>query len=201
MEKEALREKEILQENEERKETEQKTEEVAEKPMTHEEIAQLVQAEAEKLMAKHLQEQKQKTEKPKPKTLGQLANVSKEKSEQEIRIELLEEQLAQYKLANTKAEVSKVLSDRDLDANLVDLVVVSDDAEECIKRVDMLDKIFKKMIQKDRASYLKSDPPKSSQGATKGAFTREEFKRLSLDQQQKLYEQDRALYLELTKRG
>lgn len=195
-------EKETLQENEEIREAEQKGDDAQEKSITREGIAQLIQAEAEKLIAKHLQEERQKTEKlDKQKSLSQLGEAAKEKSEQEIRIELLEEQLAQYKLANTKAEVSKVLADRDLDANLVDLVVVSDDAEECIKRVDMLDKIFKKMIQKDRASYLKSDPPKSSQGATKGAFTREEFKRLSLDQQQKLYEQDRALYLELTKRG
>ena len=180
---------------EEKPQTENKT-------FTQEEVIKLIQSESDKRVSQALATQQKKYEKEiaKQKTLSGLDEAARAKVENEQKIADLEEQLQQYKIASTKAEISKVLGNRGLDVNLVDFVVSSDDTDECLEKIETLDRIFKAMVKKEVDSRLKANggTPKASTIGLDGQITKEEFKRMSIKEQQALYINNKALYDELS---
>jgi len=180
---------------EENQQTENKT-------FTQEEVIKLIQSESDKRVSQALATQQKKFEKElaKQKSLSGLDEEARAKAENEQKIADLEEQLQQYKIASTKAEISKVLGNRGLDVNLVDFVVSSDDTDECLEKIETLDKIFKAMVKKEVDARLKTngDKPKSSVGLD-GNITKDEFKKMTIREQQALYTNNKALYDELSK--
>lgn len=171
------------------------------KTFTQDEVVKLIQSEADKRVSQALATQQKKFEKElvKQKSLIGLDEQARAKAESEQKIADLEEQLQQYKLANTKAEISKVLSNRGLDANLVDFIVTTDDTDECLGKIETLDRIFKAMVKKEIDTRLKSNSPKNSVGL-EGNITKEQFRNMSLSEQAALAANNRTLYDELIKR-
>ena len=157
------------------------------KTFTQDEVVKLIQSEADKRVSQA------------QKSLRGLDKQARAKAESEQKIADLEEQLQQYKLANTKAEISKVLSNRGLDANLVDFIVTTDDTDECLGKIETLDRIFKAMVKKEIDTRLKSNSPKNSVGL-EGNITKEQFRNMSLSEQAALAANNRTLYDELIKR-
>ena len=171
------------------------------KTYTQDEVLKLIQSESDKRVSEALKTQQKKFEKElnKQKSLVGLDEQSRLKAEQEQKIADLEEELNKYKLANTKAEISKVLNNRGLDANLVDFVVTSNDTDECLEKIETLDKIFKSMLKREIDNRLKSNSPKNSIGLD-GNITKEQFHNMSLKEQSDLAKNNRELYNELIKR-
>lgn len=171
------------------------------KTYTQDEVLKLIQSESDKRVTEALKTQRVKFEKElnKQKSLVGLDEQARLKAEQEQRISDLQEELSKYKLANTKAEISKVLNNRGLDANLVDFVVTSEDTDECLEKIETLDKIFKAMLKKEIDSRLKSNLPKNSIGLDSN-ITKEQFQKMSLAEQSALAKNNKTLYDELIKR-
>lgn len=171
------------------------------KTYTQDEVLKLIQSESDKRVSEALKTQQRKFEKElnKQKSLVGLDEQARLKAEQEQRISDLQEELSKYKLANTKAEISKVLNNRGLDANLVDFVVTSEDTDECLEKIETLDKIFKAMLKKEIDSRLKSNSPKNSIGLDSN-ITKEQFQKMTLAEQSALAKNNKALYDELIKR-
>ena len=171
------------------------------KTYTQDEVLKLIQSESDKRVSEALKTQQKKFEKElnKQKSLVGLDEQARLKAEQEQRISDLQEELSKYKLANTKAEISKVLNNRGLDANLVDLVVTSEDTDECLEKIETLDKIFKAMLKKEIDNRLKSNSPKNSIGLDSN-ITKEQFQKMSLAEQSALAKNNKTLYDELIKR-
>lgn len=171
------------------------------KTYTQDEVLKLIQSESDKRVTEALKTQRVKFEKElnKQKSLVGLDEQARLKAEQEQRISDLQEELSKYKLANTKAEISKVLNNRGLDANLVDFVVTSEDTDECLEKIETLDKIFKAMLKKEIDSRLKSNSPKNSIGLDSN-ITKEQFQKMSLAEQSALAKNNKTLYDELIKR-
>ncbi len=171
------------------------------KTFTQAEVLKLIQSESDKRVSEALKTQQKKFEKElnKQKSLVGLDEQARLKAEQEQRISDLQEELSKYKLANTKAEISKVLNNRGLDANLVDFVVTSEDTDECLEKIETLDKIFKAMLKKEIDSRLKSNSPKNSIGLDSN-ITKEQFQKMSLAEQSALAKNNKTLYDELIKR-
>lgn len=171
---------------------------------TKEELLQLLQSETDKRVQQALKTQQKKYEKEikNQKSLIGLDEESRTQAEKDQRISDLEEELGKYRLSNTKAEISKVLNNRGLDANLVDFVVTTDDTDECLERIEALDKIFKAMLKKEVDARLRtnSSTPKGSTVGLDGTVTRESFAKMSLAEQAALATNNRQLYDELTKR-
>ena len=171
---------------------------------TKDEVLQLIQSESDKRVQQALKTQQKKHEKElsKQKSLVGRDPEAREEIEKDQRISELEEMLSEFKLSNTKAEISKVLNNRGLDANLVDFVVTTDDAEECLEKIETLDKIFKAMLKKEVDARLKAGAttPKSSAAGLVGNITREQFAKMPLTEQAKVAKNNRQLYDELTKR-
>ena len=171
------------------------------KTYTQDEVLKLIQSESDKRVTEALKTQQKKFEKElnKQKSLVGLDEQARLKAEQQQRISDLQEELSKYKLANTKAEISKVLNNRGLDANLVDFVVTSEDTDECLEKIETLDKIFKAMLKKEIDSRLKSNSPKNSIGLDSN-ITKEQFQKMSLAEQSALAKNNKTLYDELIKR-
>lgn len=171
------------------------------KTYTQDEVLKLIQSESDKRVSEALKTQQKKFEKElnKQKSLVGLDEQARLKAEQEQRISDLQEELSKYKLANTKAEISKVLNNRGLDANLVDFVVTSEDTDECLEKIETLDKIFKAMLKKEIDNRLKSNSPKNSIGLDSN-ITKEQFQKMSLAEQSALAKNNKTLYDELIKR-
>ena len=174
---------------------------------TKEEVLQLLQSESDKRVQQALKTQQKRYEKElgKQKNLKNLTGLDKDardSAEKDMLISELQERLTELTLSNTKAEISKVLSNRGLDANLVDFVVTTDDTEECLEKIDMLDKIFKAMLKKEVDTRLKAGAttPKSSTAGLDGNITREQFAKMPLTEQAEVAKNNRQLYDELTKR-
>lgn len=171
------------------------------KTYTQDEVLKLIQSESDKRVTEALKTQRVKFEKElnKQKSLVGLDEQARLKAEQEQRISDLQEELSKYKLANTKAEISKVLNNRGLDANLVDFVVTSEDTDECLEKIETLDKIFKAMLKREIDSRLKSNSPKNSIGLDSN-ITKEQFQKMTLAEQSALAKNNKTLYDELIKR-
>lgn len=167
---------------------------------TKEEAFALAQTEAQKALKGQKEKYKKELEKQKKLSLSGMDEEARQKAAQEQRIAELEEQLAEYKLVTTKAEISKILSNRGLDANLVDFVVTTDDTEECMEKIETLEKIIKNIVKKQVDARLKTTSPKNGSGETSGVVTAELFKKMSIAEQNLLYEQNKDLYMELIKR-
>lgn len=170
------------------------------KAYSQEEVLQLIQSEADKRVTEALKKQQKKYEKEltKQKSLVGLDEEARSKAEQEQKIAELQEQLGQYQLAATKAEIAKVLSTRGLDANLVDFVVTSTDQEECLEKIETLDGIFKTMVKKEVDVRLRSTTPKSTFGLN-GEVTKEQFNKMSIREQSLLMQSNPNLVNTLLK--
>lgn len=171
------------------------------KAYTQDEVLALVQSEADKRVSQALatQEKKYLKDLQKQKSLSNLDADERAQAESDMRIQELEEQLLQYSLTNEKAEISKVLANRGLDVNLVDFVVVSDDNNENIERINTLDKIFKTMVKQEVESRIGSSTPKTSTVGLDGATTKEQFMKMSIVEQTDLYNNNKELYMQLSK--
>ena len=127
-----------------------------------------------------------------------LASLSAEERFQEElsqREKALEERERQVALLENKNAASKILSDKGLSIALVDLVI-ADSAEDMKARIDILEKEFNSSIQKEIEKRLSGTTPAKVQ--TKEGMTKEDFKKMSLAQQQQLFKTNTDLYKALT---
>lgn len=181
------------EENDEQgKDTQEEHQKEQSQGVTKEEVAKLI-AEALKGLKKD----------EKKKRLEGLDVKQREKAETSQAIQDLQEELSKYKLANTKAEISKVLNSRGLDAGFSDFIVTSDDEEECLEKINNLEKLFKKAVKSEVDKRLKNigGKIKGSEGsADYGAITKEKFKKMSVSEQNEIFLNNRDLYMELIKK-
>ncbi len=171
------------------------------KTFTQEEVLALIQSEADKRVTQALQKQKRDYEKEiaKQKSLSGLDAEERAKAESQNKIAELEEQLSQFRLSNTKAEISKVLSARGMSAELVDYVVTTEDVEECQAKIEKLDKLFKKMVAEEVTKRLGSTTPKTSTLGLDGQITKEQYSKMTVTEKRHLCENNRELWEALTK--
>ena len=183
-----------IQETQETSQGEQQEEKAT---FSKEDVASLVASEIQKALDK--QNKKNQKEEKRQRSLENLDEEQRAKALQEQRIAELEEEVAKHRLLSTKNEIAKVLGNRGLSVELVDFVVTTDDEDECIEKIDTLEKIFKQMVKDEVNRRLKSTAPKNANTQKETVLTKEMFKKMTLSQQQELYVTNKELYLELSK--
>lgn len=100
-------------------------------------------------------------------------------------------------LAENKAECSKILASKGISADLVDFVVDAD-AETMQANINLLDRAFKDSVKAEVEKRLASESPKGGNGYTDG-MTKEQFRKLSINDQQQLYSENPELYKQMIK--
>ena len=178
---------ETLEENVNVNETEVE-ETSTEKTYTQEEVLKLIQAEADRRTNQALKTQAKKYEKQL--SLSKLDGDEREKAEKDNRIAELEERLAQYEIEKNRSELKSVLSSRGLSAEFADIIVINDDIEASQANIDKLDKLFKKAVKDEIEKRLAGNAPKGNIGGASAEYTKENAKKMSLAEMNKLAKVD-----------
>lgn len=168
------------------------------KTYTQEEVLALLQSETDKRVTEALKKQAKKYEKQL--SLSKLDGAEREKAEKDNRIAELEEMLANMNKANNKSELKSVLSSRGLSAEFADIIDITDDIEESQAKIEVLDKLFKAAVKAEveRRLAQSGGTPKGNGGSSGGELTKEQFSKLSIAEQNRIYKEQPELYKKLT---
>ena len=166
------------------------------KTYSAEEVAKLIQAEADRRTNQALAKQKKEYEKKL--SLSSLDEQQRKEAEAQMKIEELQSQLAEFQIEKNRSELKSVLSSRGLSAEFADLINITDDLEESQKNIDTLDRIFKAAVKAEVEKRLAGNSPKGSGGQAQ-PMTKEDFLKLPMHEMQRLMDSNREFYTNLLK--
>jgi len=111
-------------------------------------------------------------------------------SQREAAIAAKEVELARLE---NKSEGISILAEKGLDAKLIDFVL-SDDAEEMYDKIKALDKAFKLSVKNEVEKRLASKVPTQSLPSELSGVTKEQFKKMSMNEKTRLKEEQPELW-------
>ena len=114
-----------------------------------------------------------------------------------INCEELEEKLREFNVMQTKTEITKVLTARNLDVRFADIIDIGEDAEDAQEKIETLDTLFKAAVKAEVEKRITGSTPKTGTIGLGETITKEEFKKMSLAQQSELYHNNKELYNKL----
>ena len=147
------------------------------KTYTQEEVAKLIQAEADRRTNQALAKQKKEYEKKL--SLSSLDEQQRKEAEAQMKIEELQNQLAAFQMEKNKSELKSVLASRNLDVRFADIISITDDLEESQKNIETLDTLFKAAVKAEVEKRLAGNAPKGN-GSSSTEITKETAKKMSL---------------------
>ena len=166
------------------------------KTYSAEEVAKMIQAEADRRTNQALAKQKKEYEKKL--SLSSLDEQQRKEAEAQMKIEELQSQLAAFQIEKNRSELKSVLSSRGLSAEFADLINITDDLEESQKNIDTLDRIFKAAVKAEVEKRLAGNSPKGSGGQSQ-PMTKEDFLKLPMHEMQRLMDSNKEFYTNLLK--
>ena len=178
-----------LEQQEEQQEQETKT-------YSQEEVLAMLQKESDRRVQQALKKQKKEYEKKL--SLSKLDEQQRETAEKDIHIQELEEKLREFNVMQTKSEITKVLTARNLDVRFADIIDIGEDAEDAQEKIETLDTLFKAAVKAEVEKRITGSTPKTGTIGLGETITKEEFKKMSLAQQSELYHNNKELYNKLT---
>ena len=166
------------------------------KTYSAEEVAKLIQAEADRRTNQALAKQKKEYEKKL--SLSSLDEQQRKEAEAQMKIEELQSQLAAFQIEKNRSELKSVLGSRGLSAEFADILSISDDLEESQANIDKLDKLFKAAVKAEVEKRLAGNSPKGSGGQSQ-PMTKEDFLKLPMHEMQRLMDSNKEFYTNLLK--
>ena len=166
------------------------------KTYSAEEVAKLIQAEADRRTNQALAKQKKEYEKKL--SLSSLDEQQRKEAEAQMKIEELQSQLAQFQIEKNKSELKSIMASRGLDVRLADIINITDDLEESQQNIETLDRIFKECVKTEVEKRLAGNSPKGSGGQSQ-PMTKEDFLKLPMHEMQRLMDSNKEFYTNLLK--
>lgn len=173
---------------------EEQVENEKEKTYTFEEVQKLIASETDRRTNQALKKQAKEYEKKL--SLEKLDATERASAEKDMQIAELQEKLKSFEIEKNKSEMMRVLSARGMSADFVDLIAMTDDVEECQRRIDTLDKLFKDEVAREVKKRLATSSPVVGTGDN-NAMTKDKFRSMSIAEQNKLYETNPELFNKL----
>lgn len=174
------------------------TTEGVEKTYTQAEVDILLQTEADRRVTSALKKQAQKfaQEKAEAEKLRDMDDAQKKEYEYEKKMQELAKKEKDFNLAQNKLEASKVMSEHGLPISFVDYIV-AEDAETMMSNINTFETLWKTAMNEAVSARLAQPAPKSS-SVVAGGITKEQFNKMSVQQQAELYRTQPELYKQLT---
>lgn len=166
------------------------------KTYSAEEVAKLIQAEADRRTNQALAKQKKEYEKKI--SLSSLDEQQRKEAEAQMKIEELQSQLAEFQIEKNRSELKDVLSSRGLSAEFANIINIGEDIEEAQAMIDKLDKLFKAAVKAEVEKRLAGNSPKGSGGQSQ-PMTKEDFLKLPMHEMQRLMDSNKEFYTNLLK--
>lgn len=190
-------------------EEETKVEEVEE---VKEEMITMSKADYDRQISQMFEKWSAKTEKEKEKIKAEAEKLASMNAEEKARYEIEQikaeaekekEELKQIKIQalmdRNRAECVKILAEENKHLAQVADLVVAQDAESMKKNIDKLKQAFRLAVNEEANKRLKSKIPMRDY-IDNGVLTKEQFNKMSLAEQNHLYQTNRELWEELTKK-
>lgn len=130
-------------------------------------------------------------------SLSKLDDNERAKAEKDNRIAELEEQLAQFQIEKNKSELKSVLGARGLSPEFADILLITDDIEASQAVIEKLDKLHKAAVKQEVEKRLANGNAPKANGASAAEITKEDAKKMSINERQALYDNNRELYNKL----
>ena len=163
------------------------------KMYTRDEVMKLIQAEADRRTNQALAKQKKEYEKKL--SLSSLDEQQRKDAEAQMKIEELQNQLAQFQIEKNRSELKSVLSSRGLSAEFADIINISDDIEASQANIDKLDKLFKAAVKAEVEKRLAGNSPKGNTSTTE--ITKETAKKMTMAELNELAEKQPEVFNKL----
>lgn len=161
---------------------------------TAEEVARMVESEADRKLASALAKQKKEYEKKL--SLSGLDEEKRAQAEKDMKIKDLEERVREFDVLKNKSEVVKTLNDRKLPTVFADLIYIDEDIQAAQERINTFDIAFKAAVQEEVKKRLGTTSPKSSTSTTE--LTPEDFRKLPMSKQQEIKNTNPELFRKLS---
>lgn len=166
------------------------------KTYTQDEVDKMLQVEADRRVTEALKKADRKKEAAvkEAEKLAKMDADEKYKYELEQREQQLAEREKKLALLENSNEASKVLASKGISVALVDFVV-AEDADTMMENIKLLEQEFKKSVKDEVEKRLGSSTPKNN--LPDGTLTKDNFSKLSIIEQQKVFNENPSLYKKL----
>lgn len=169
------------------------------KTYSEEEVARMLQAEADRRVSQALakQQAKFKQQMDEAEKLRTMNEEQKAQYQLEQRIKEIEAKEKEFALKENRYEAQKIMAEKNIPLAFADFIV-AEDAETMMANISLFEREFRAAVRAEVDKRIASPAPKAGIGATKG-ITKEEFSRMTLAQQSELYMQDPELFKQLSR--
>lgn len=169
------------------------------KTYTEEEVRKMLQTEGDRRVTEALKKNEKKVEAriEEAKKVAVMDEHEKYEYELKKKEELLQERELKLALAENKADATKALADKNISADLVDLVLDLD-KNKMNDKISILEKVFKDSVKAEVERRMSGGSPKSGSNNDTG-ISKKEFSKMSLKEQANLLKTQPELYNQLIK--
>ena len=182
--------------NNEVQDTEVKVDEVQVKTFTQDEVNEMIskrlQRERKDIEAKIEAERKEAEE------LAKLSEAEKQKKLFEKQVKEFEETKRAFENERLLNETSKQLASKNLPTQFAEMLK-GNDAEKTFENIQLFEAKFNEAVEKVVTERLRGNVPKTTTSLNSPSITKEQFNKMDLAQRQKLFNDNRELYNELSK--
>jgi len=175
------------------------TEAQEEKTYTQAEVDALLQQEADRRVTGATKKKEKeiaalKKQLENQKTLSQVDEEHRAEAAKNMELEELREKLANYEAEKNRAENMQVFIKRGLPAELAEYIKLDMEPEDAVQVIDGVQKVWKASLEQARKEVLAntSNIPQLAE-AVSGKLTKEQFNKMSLAEQQALYNSEPEL--------
>ena len=182
--------------NEEIKDTDVKVDTVEVKTFTQDEV--------DKMISKRLQrerkdiEAKIEAERREAEELAKLSEQERQKKLFEKQVKEFEETKRAFENERLLNETSKQLASKSLPIEFAE-ILKGNNAEKTFENIQLFETKFNEAVEKVVTERLRGNVPKTTTSSSATSITKEQFNKMDLAQRQKLFNDNRELYNELSK--
>lgn len=170
------------------------------KTYSEEEVARMLQAEADRRVTQALakQQAKFKEQMAEAEKLRTMNEEQKAQYQLEQRIKEIEAKEKEFALKENRYEAQRIMAEKNIPLAFADFIV-AEDAETMMANISLFEKEFRAAVRAEVDKRIASPAPKANIGVDT-VITKEQFMKMTIAQQTELYKQDPELYKRLTQR-
>lgn len=175
------------------------------KTYTQEEVDKLLQQESDRRVTEALKKANKKNQEKlrEAEKLSKMNDQEKYEYELEQREKAIADKEHELALAENKAIAMSILSEKGISTTLVDFVV-ADDADTMKANIDLLARAFQVSVRAEvekRLASTNTSPKRQRVESTDPTINREKFKKMTIQEQMRIYDTNPDLYAVLTQKN
>ena len=168
------------------------------------EVKTFTQDEVNEIINKRLQRERKdikaqiEAERKQAEELAKLSEQEKASKLLEIKEKELNEKIKAFENEKLLNETSKQLASKNLPIEFAEMLK-GNDAEKTFENIQLFEAKFNEAVEKVVTERLRGNVPKTTTSSSVASITKEQFNKMDLAQRQKLFNDNRELYNELSK--